>query len=178
MKTFHFLSIRSISIIIIFLLILFFAPYLKQKCADGQCSLNNIEHTITYSQKDTRSEAQHGHLFINGKEVPDIFKTVICGNTKYVFYQRKGIWGMDGYFPLMKDENSPKISRKTINKKTLLTGWYSGKTFLKGTPSDWLYLEWDDGSAFCSASAIDDLIKSQHLKTIPRMEVMKIKAYK
>ncbi|MCU0822171.1 MAG: hypothetical protein MUC95_06830, partial [Spirochaetes bacterium] len=88
-----------------------------------------IEHRITYSRQGTRSEAKHGHLFINGNEVPALFTIIISGKEVFRFHQRTWLWGIDGYFPVEKTENACTIKESSaqIGSDLLDKGWYAGK---------------------------------------------------
>jgi hypothetical protein len=165
---------RSICLLICLFLIIACASSEKRKNTNNQFIFQKIEHNITYSQKGTRSEAKHGHLFINGKELPDVFYMLRSGETAYKFYQRENIWGWDGYFKL-EDELIPiKKSPEKITKEDLAKGWYTGKEKLEGTPGNWVYLEWGNGSGFSSLEAIEDLISILNIKKIPRSTGIKL----
>ncbi len=131
-----------------------------------------MEHRITYSHKDTRSESKHGHLFINGVEIPDVFTLVISRDGAYRFHRRQQLWGMDGYFPAEKaaDIFTVKESSTGIGAEATSRGWYEGKEKLAGTPDEWLYVEWEEGSVFLSPDKIKDFVSARNLKTIPRWE--------
>ena len=58
-----------------------------------------VSHEITYTAKGTRSEARHGHLFVDGRDVPWVFSRVVCGETSYRLRFRSNLWGDDGYWP-------------------------------------------------------------------------------
>lgn len=143
-------------------------------CPAGKCVKNcqknalcSIEHSITYSNKGSKSEAQHGHLFINGKEIPDVFTQISCIDKTYKFYQRKQMWGRDGYFPL--DEQAQiKASSAKITDEQIKKGWYTGAEKLDGTPCPWLNVQWEGGSAFVSPDKIEDMAAAENLKPIKR----------
>ena len=136
-----------------------------------------LEHRITYSHKNTRSEARHGHLLINGYEIPDIFSLVIFQESVFKFYQRKQIWGMDGYFPVDKTAGISSIEESSadIGPDVMSKGWYEGKEKLAGTPADWLYVEWKEGAAFLSSEKIKNFASEHNLETIPRWETLPLR---
>lgn len=129
----------------------------------------DIEHNVTFSHKGTRSEAKHGHLIINGSEIPDVFTLVFTGERAYKFYQRTHLWGRDGYFPA-KSAKIPEIkqSEAEISSESLKKGWYTGKEKLKGTPPCWVYVEWEGGNAFVSPDSIEKMAGALNLKKIQR----------
>lgn len=131
----------------IFLLLLFL---LKIDAGFSMGKSPSIEHSITYSNKGTRSEAKHGHLFIHGKEIPDIFTLVFYREQVFKFHQRTQLWGNDGYFAIEGAQGKIilKESSAEIGRDSLSRGWYNGKEKLSGTPANWLYVEWDEGTAF------------------------------
>jgi hypothetical protein len=171
------LKMRNLTLIILILLIILFAPSLKDKCTDALCALQKIEHKIEYSHKGTRSEAKHGYLSVNSENLPDVFTLVRSGDSVYKFYQRSNMWGMDGYFPVKEKESDKSIikeSDKQIKSTTLKQGWYLGKELLKGTPLEWLYTEWKGGSAYVSPDSVKKMTQTLKLKTIPRFTGFKI----
>jgi hypothetical protein len=169
------MKMRNITLIFLILLIILFAPSLKDKCTDALCALQKIEHKVDYSHKGTRSEARHGYLSVNGENLPDVFTLVRSGDIAYKFYQRSNMWGADGYFPLEKSVKSGiKGSVKEIESAALKQGWYLGKELLKGTPSDWLYTEWKGGSAYVSPDTIKKMTQTLKLKTILRFTGFKM----
>ncbi len=166
---------KNLKIFFVILLAIIFAPSLKEKCADLHCALHKIEHSVTYSNRGTKSEAKHGHLSVNGKELPDVFMSVRSEDATYKFYQRKYRWGKDGYFPYKeKDKTAVKKSAKKISKKELEKGYYTGKELLEGTPGNWLYTEWGDGSCYVSPEAVENMIQDLRLKIIPRWTGLKM----
>jgi hypothetical protein len=60
---------------------------------------SDLLHRITYTRKGSRSEARHGHLKVNNREIPDLFSLVAQGDRAFRFFQRKNLWRDDGYFP-------------------------------------------------------------------------------
>jgi len=130
----------------------------------------NVKHTITYSNKGSKSEARHGHLKINKKYFPNYFPYVIINKKHFVFYCRKHMWGDDGYFPVSTSEKiiSIKKSKKKINKNQLAKGWYPGKTQLDSTPSNWIYIKYKKGSWFLDYNKLQDFIKVNKITRLNR----------
>jgi len=165
---------KKITMIITFFLY-FYAIFILENIVVGNDQDNDakIEHTITYSREGTRSEARHGHLTINGNEIPDIFNIVICGKEAYKYYQRRNIWGRDGYFPidLWAITNELSESDKEITDKAVTLGWYRGVKRLKNTPRNWIYVEWSKGRAFVSPDKTKKLSKAFSVKKISRFTI-------
>ncbi len=168
-KNMKIMTMRNITLILCSLLVLTCASSLKEKCTGTECKLQNTVHTVTYTHKGSRSEAEHGHLFINDVEIPDVFTRVISNDIEYRFYQRKYLWGKDGYFPVSETERKQiKTSSKQITIQDLNQGWYTGKERLEGTPETWFYAEWYNGSAFTDPEEAVKMIKALDLQIIPR----------
>lgn len=129
-----------------------------------------IKHTISYSHKGTRSEAQHGHLKINNKKFTSHFSYIIANNKHFSFFTRQHLWGFDGYHPVINKEMQLilKTAKISINKKQLATGWYLGNKKLQNTPLNWIYLKWQTGSGFVSFDKINDLIKVKKIPFLKR----------
>lgn len=125
----------------------------------GKENACTVVHKISYSNKGTRSEARHGHLFVNGNELPDAFSFVTCGDRSFRFYSRVHLWGSDGYFPLMKEEVSYiQYSEKIVGKKILKKGYYPGPVKYSDTPLSWMYVEFVGGSAFVNPEKVLDML--------------------
>lgn len=131
-----------------------------------------IEHRVTYTRKGTRSEAKHGHLWINRRKLPDVFTLVKFEDRVYKFYQRRQLWGRDGYFPIKESEKKITIrgSDRYISDEYLFRGWYMGDFRFKHTPSSWIYVKWRGGGAFVSPHKIDEMISVIKIKIIPRFK--------
>lgn len=124
--------------------------------ADKPCK---IVHEIVYSNKNTRSEARHGLLFVNGNEVPDAFTFVACGDQGYRFYSRIHIWGSDGYFPLMNEEvKGFTTSEKIVGDDVLEKGYYLGSVRYSNIPASWIYVHFVGGTAFVDPDHIMDML--------------------
>lgn len=125
---------------------------------------------ITYDNKGTRSEARHRHLYINRKLVPDTFKLIAHKKTTYEFFTRKYRWGDDGYVKVDKVISLSR-SKKKIKKKDKKLGWYfNGRKKLLGTPSKWLYVEWDSRAAFVHPDRLNALVKAENIQKIARLQ--------
>lgn len=168
------LTMRNIALILCSLLVLTCASSLKEKCTGTDCKLQSTVHTVTYTNKGSRSEAKHGHLFINDIEIPDVFTRVISSDIEYRFYKRKYLWGKDGYFPVKESETKQiKNTSNQITIKDLEKGWYTGKERRTGTPETWFYTEWDNGSAFVDPETVLKMTKVLDLQKIPRWDGVK-----
>lgn len=161
---------RTLPIIAAFLLAIF-ASLAENRCST--CSISDtVEHKITYTNKDTRSEARHGHLYINGNELPDVFTSVVYREKSYKFHQRADMWGSDGYFPVETETPAEvKAANARITIEDLNRGWYIGKELLSGTPSSWLHVTWNGGSAFVVPEKVVEMAKALNLKKIQREAV-------
>ena len=143
--------------------------------ADGTDN-EDFEHSIKYSHKGTKSEAEHGYLKYKGKMIPDIFSVIITPKKSYKFSQRKFLWGKDGYFKanIGKSENFT-VSDKTLSNEELSSGYYKGIKKMKGTPANWIFVRWKKGSAFVSPEKFFVLVKEFNPGTISRMTAIKMK---
>ena len=152
--------------ILVGILLLVFFPVIG---CDSKQSLI-VKHKITYSQKGSRSEAQHGHLKINGKRVAAHFSYIIVNKKHFSFFTRQHLWGFDGYHPVTKKEMKTTIqnSDKAITKTHKTRGWYIGSKKLIGTPDNWLYLKWGAGEGFSLFEKIPDLIKINKIPFLKR----------
>jgi hypothetical protein len=125
-----------------------------------------VEHSLTYSAKGTRSEARHGHLRINDKKIPWGFSRVVAGDQSFSFYVRRYHFGNDGYHfaqpPFFPPDSPEDMSTADLNRGYVLTRERPGNT-----PADWFYVEWNDGAAFASTDALDQLIEEQAIITVP-----------
>ncbi|SHE35691.1 hypothetical protein SAMN02745206_00185 [Desulfacinum infernum DSM 9756] len=140
-------------------MILFLAASTMISCAARTAK---IDHYLTYTNKGTRSEARHGHLVVNGKEIPWCFDRVAAAGRSFSFRVRTNLWGDDGYFP----DASPwseRTARTDIAPSELTRGYYVGDERLSGTPSSWIFVEWSGKgakrSAFVDPLMIERLIQ-------------------
>ncbi len=132
----------------------------------NRCMLRN---TVSYSNRGTRSEARHGHLFLNEKEIPDVYRLVICSGRAFRFFQRRHMWGRDGYFPVEIREDGEIAEGSTVaGKDAIERGYYRGNVRHSNTPENWMFVKWDGGAAFVSPERIIDLDGVLQLKIIPR----------
>lgn len=117
-----------------------------------------VEHEITYTAKGTRSEARHGHLKIDGQEVPWAFSQIAVGGAAYRLRFRTEMWGDDGYH---RDPSAvlPPESPLEMSEEAAAQGYYCGSQRLRATPANWLYVRWDGRSAFVAADRIGRLIE-------------------
>jgi hypothetical protein len=99
-----------------------------------------VEHEIIYTAKGTRSEARHGHLKIDGREVPWAFSQIVVDGAAYRLRFRTQMWGDDGYHP---DPSVPLLpeSPVEISEEIAAQGYYCGSRRLRGTPGNWLYVK-------------------------------------
>ncbi len=126
-----------------------------------------MSHWVTYSAKGTRSEARHGFIEIEGYTVPDVFTSLVYRGTGVTFSTRSYHWGNDGYWPdataAMPGEEGPALSEKDKE-----TGWKIAEKRPSGLPEDWVYVKWNDGSAFVAPDRLEDFVKKMKLPLIPR----------
>jgi hypothetical protein len=121
-----------------------------------------VEHELTYTAKGTRSEARHGHLKIDGQEVPWAFSQIVVGDAAYRLRSRTEMWGDDGYHP---DPSVPRPSESPLemSEEAAAQGYYCGSKRLRGTPENWLYVKWCGQSAFVAADRIGRLIEDYRI---------------
>ncbi|RPJ08064.1 MAG: hypothetical protein EHM28_05330 [Spirochaetaceae bacterium] len=141
--------------------------FLVLSCLTGEQAELDIEHKVRIDQEGTRSESRHGYLIINGKALPDNFSVVAYDGVKYIFSQRQNMWGDDGYFPLQK-ALAFEPATQVFRNEDLALGWYEGSKVKKGTPVNWLYVEWSGGACFVSIDRIEDLIVQYKIPAIRR----------
>jgi hypothetical protein len=126
-----------------------------------------IEHYLTYSAKGTRSEARHGHLSINGEEIPWAFKTVNFNGKTYTLNFRNHLWGTDGYH----QDSVPAIlavSEDILSAEYLSKGYCLANKRPVGLPESWIFVTWGQGeSAFVAPDAIKELIKERNILVHP-----------
>lgn len=133
----------------------------------GGCMLRN---RVSYSNRGMRSEARHGRLFLNGKEIPDVYRLVICRGSAFEFFQRRHMWGRDGYFPVKTGEDGGIVEGSTdTGTGVIKRGYYRGNVRHKNTPESWIFVRWDGGAAFVSPERIIDLNMVLQLRAIPRV---------
>lgn len=121
-------------------------------------------HEYTYTAKGSRSEAQHGHLYIDNEELPWVFEKVVFQDKAFEFVTRSNAWGTDGYHPLTS-QIIVKNSTQTCSTMQLEKGYYLNNKRLTGTPADWFYVEWTGRkSAFVSPEKVNELIHEQKIK--------------
>ncbi len=121
----------------------------------------HINHHLTYTAKGTRSEAQHGHLVLNGKELPWVFNKIAHNGVSYSMRYKKHAWGTDGY---QRDTTpfEPQVTTQMITKQILKQGYYINNKYLKGTPKNWIFVQWQK-SAFVHPTKIYYLIKEHKI---------------
>lgn len=145
------------------LLPVFSVFFIISGCTAGTTSLT---HYLTYSAKGTRSEARHGHLRINGKEVPKAFSCVAYGGRSYSMRYRSNLWGADGYHP-DSPARLPLESSAPVSRTALARGYYLGSERLSGTPSTWIFVRWDkEKAAFAAPDKLPVLIRDQEISPV------------
>ena len=133
----------------------------------GRCMLRG---RVSFSHKGTRSEARHGRLFLKGKEIPDVYRLVICRGSAFKFFQRRHMWGRDGYFPVKTGEDGEIVEGSAdAGTEVIQRGYYRGNVRHRNTPEDWIFVRWDGGAAFVSPERIADLGMVLSLRAIPRV---------
>lgn len=122
-----------------------------------------VSHEITYSAKGTRSEARHGHLLVDGIEVPWVFSRVVCGPTFYVLQFRGNLWGDDGYWP-DASASAPSEAGTQIPVGSLKKGYFLSSKRLAGTPAGWIWVQWgSDKAAFVAPDRLEQLIREEKI---------------
>lgn len=125
-----------------------------------------LEHRISYSRKGTRSEAQHGYLYVNNAALPDVFEYVQQDNQAWAFFKRHALWGNDGYHAT--EAKPAPVAKESIATEDLSRGWYCNFGRLGGTPSDWLNVRWGTNNAFVAPASIGDLVAARTPPQLPR----------
>jgi hypothetical protein len=160
------MEVKRIPLIII--LISFIAALFECE-TDSKGNRYTLRNTVSYSNRGTRSEARHGHLFLNEREIPDVYRLVICSDRAFGFFQRRHMWGRDGYFPVKLGEDGGIVKSSTgTGSDAIERGYYRGNVRYGNTPEDWMFVKWDGGAAFVSPERITDLDRALQLKIIPR----------
>lgn len=127
----------------------------------------SIEHYLTYTAKGTRSEARHGHLVVDGQELPWAFSTVTCGAQTFSLHLRTHLWGTDGYFPEATSRVIP-ADEHPVSEASLARRYYLGDRRKAATPENWIFVTWPDGgAAFVAPDAIDALIRDRDIPVQP-----------
>ena len=122
-----------------------------------------VSHDITYTAKETRSEARHGHLFVDSYEVPWVFSRVSCGQTSYVLRFRSNLWGDDGYWPEVP-AYTPAEKGTPIPAGSIKKGYFRALKRPAGTPDDWIWVQWGkDQAAFVAPGRMDALIEEEKI---------------
>ena len=133
----------------------------KQKLCRG------MFHFVTYSAQNTRSEARHGYVEIEGYVVPDVFTCLSYKNKGVTFLIRSNLWGDDGYWPSvgvdLPEEFGPPLTEKERTK-----GWRVSQKTPSNLSRDWVFVKWPKGSAFVSAKRLKEFVKTMSLSTIAR----------
>jgi len=134
---------------------------------EGRIIMDEVE----YSRKGTRSEAEHGMLYIGGSRLPDCFTLVHHKGRTWNFHQRTGLWGRDGYFPVEGSGVRDIITATAdpLDCESLAKGWREGTALHQNTPENWIFVRWPDGSAFVDPLRINDMVKALGIKPIPRV---------
>lgn len=126
------------------------------------------EHSVTYSAKGTRSEAQQGHLSLNGVEVPKCFTRIWLEDKVYCFKQRVHPWGSYGYWPC--DPVIPPIPiQNKLTTAERQQGWRLGEAQPEDMPKSWVNVQWKDGSAWAAPEALGKLAEDQGLPVLERL---------
>lgn len=122
-----------------------------------------ITHEITYTAKGTRSEARHGHLFVDGREVPWVFSRVACEPSSYVLRFRSHLWGDDGYWPEVPVYTPPDGGAPLL-PDSLDKGYALSFRRPAGTPADWIWVQWGKNQgAFVAPDRIEDLLREEKI---------------
>ncbi|MBN2429224.1 MAG: hypothetical protein JXK94_12885 [Deltaproteobacteria bacterium] len=146
-------------ITVFFIFLLFIAG-----CADKTLQ---IDHYLTFSAKGTRSESRHGHLVVDGREIPWAFKQIAFEGKSYSLHLRSYLWGNDGYHPdeppLVQEKDGPMVSPETLAK-----GYWLGAKRPQNIPGNWFLVTWGKNSfAYVAPHAIDTLIEEQKITVAP-----------
>jgi len=146
---------------------------LASVCVSTESAEPCISHTITYSNKGSRSEAQHGFLAIDGYDVPDNFTFLqygLTGGRAFSFTTRSHLWGSDGYWPT--EARIIPIGEGAFDDADLKQGWVQTPSQIPGIPQNWVYVEWLEGSAFVAPSSMEAMVEALNIPFIPRMAGM------
>ena len=128
-------------------------------CAGGV----RLSHTVTYTAKGTRSEARHGHLWIEGQELPWAFRQVAYDRVSYTLHKRSHLWGDDGYWP-DRTAYVPPDAESPLPAESRSRGYHLGMERPAETPVAWLWVRWgDDRAAVVAPGRIDRLIREQQI---------------
>jgi hypothetical protein len=157
---------KKLTLIIIFLSIIATSFECVTYGKGNRCILRS---TVSYSNKGTRSESRHGYLFLNGKEIPDVYRLVICNDRAFKFFQRRHMWGRDGYFPVKTEGGEIVKDGSHAGTEAIRREYYRGNVRYENTPEDWIFVRWDGGAAFVSPERIADLDGVLKLRAIPRV---------
>ncbi len=136
---------------------------------NGEQKEYSVKHYKKYSHKGTKSEARHGFLEINGKNIPDVFRYVKTNQGEYKFFQRTNMWGNDGYHPIKKSEIKIKTINGQMSEAAIKNKYYIASYKFKNTPANWIFVAWDKEKAFVSPEKLFGFIKIFNLKKISRM---------
>ncbi len=128
----------------------------------------NVNHSVIYSRKGTRSESRTGNLKINGIEIPRNFTMVIAKGKVYHFKPKTTLWGNNGYWPSAEIDVKSRTNSSGIflSEKDLKRGWSEGSIVYTDTPCGWIYVEWEHGKAMVSIHKINKLIKTRNIKSL------------
>ncbi len=137
-------------------------------CAD---KISQIDYYLSFSAKGTRSEARHGHLVVDGQEIPWAFKRIAFEGKSYSLHSRSYLWGDDGYHP----DEPPLVQEKgshTVSPATLARGYWLGAKRPQNIPGNWFFVTWGKrSSAYLVPHAVDTLIKEQKIPVAPAGEM-------
>lgn len=127
-----------------------------------------VDHSIKYQKKGSRSERRDGVLLINDTQLPYIFEKVCVEGKTFILEAKPHSFGNHGYFPAEGD-CSPSMSDKAISKEALSEGYYAGNERLKNTPETWFFVSWKSGNAFIDGERLDDVLKKEPFASLPNL---------
>ncbi|ADE57902.1 MULTISPECIES: hypothetical protein [Aminobacterium] len=125
-----------------------------------------LRQEITYSDQGTPREVRHSFLHVEGNPVPDTFSYLEYKDSAWVFKSRTVPWGDDGYWTVKKRNTTE--GQKIITDGIKQRGWYRGKVRLRGTPENWVYVEWKDGRGFVAPHRMEAFAGELDLPFLPR----------
>ncbi|MBN1525399.1 MAG: hypothetical protein JW904_13000 [Spirochaetales bacterium] len=144
--------------IILFILLVF-------SCTSVESSPNGQNHVWRYEIEiiapGTRSEGQIGHLYLNDKEIPAVFDSIIIGETEYIFIMREYLWGFGGYKIVDENRKMVSISSHSVAADELQKGYYPAPFLMKkkDTPLEWVWVKRDTLEAFVNPVILPEFIQ-------------------
>lgn len=139
---------------------------------DIKANGEKLKHKIEVTNKGTKSEGITGYIYYKDYKFPNVFEIVQDNENSYKFKKSQVLWGEHGY---IKSSEMKKIieDNKKISKLDLDNGYYIGKSRLKNTPKNWIYVEWNENKAFIDLEKIDYVMKNNIFKNLQALDYLK-----